>query len=147
MGESEIEDRHTISNPSVHYFVNAELAVMKKTFTIISILLLAIAVYFGVNVFYEIMMSGSDNDQQSKLSEEQLSPPTDEKSPPLSDYKKITERNLSDLKRNACGGIISQTTWLISRRWPSGSRKKHRISAPKSTGGVKNLAPRDFRIS
>ena len=65
---------------------------MKKTFTIISILLLAIAVYFGANVFYEIMMSGSENDQRSKPGEEQLSSPTDEKSTPLSDYKKSVKR-------------------------------------------------------
>jgi general secretion pathway protein C len=65
---------------------------MRKTFTIISILLLAIAVYFGVNVVYEIIKSGSDNNKRSKTGEEQLSSPTDEKSPPLSDYKKSVKR-------------------------------------------------------
>lgn len=37
------------------------------------------------------------------------------------------------------------TTWLISSRCPSGSRKKQRISLPQSTGGVRNCAPRDRR--
>jgi hypothetical protein len=31
--------------------------------------------------------------------------------------------------------------WLISTRWPSGSRKKQRISAPSHTGAVSNAAP------
>ncbi len=31
---------------------------------------------------------------------------------------------------------------LISSRWPSGSRKKQRISPPRSAGGVRNSAPR-----
>jgi hypothetical protein len=36
--------------------------------------------------------------------------------------------------------------WLISRRWPSGSRKNARISQSYSTGGVRNVAPRSRRI-
>jgi hypothetical protein len=31
--------------------------------------------------------------------------------------------------------------WLISTRWPSGSRRKQRISEPQSCGGVRNAAP------
>ena len=40
-----------------------------------------------------------------------------------------------------------QRTWLISRRWPSGSRKKARISCSYSTGGVRNSAPRPCSVS
>jgi hypothetical protein len=36
---------------------------------------------------------------------------------------------------------------LISRRFPSGSLKKHLISPPQSTGGVKKVAPRAVSIS
>jgi hypothetical protein len=32
--------------------------------------------------------------------------------------------------------------WLISKRCPSGSRKKQRVSRPQSYGGVRNVAPR-----
>ena len=38
-------------------------------------------------------------------------------------------------------------TSLISSRWPSGSRKKARISRPCVTGGVRNSAPRSRRMS
>ena len=37
--------------------------------------------------------------------------------------------------------------WVISRRWPSGSRRKQRISAPQSCGGVRNVgAPGPQRL-
>ena len=36
---------------------------------------------------------------------------------------------------------------LISKRCPSGSVKKHRVSAPRSSGGVMNAAPRSFNSS
>ena len=45
------------------------------------------------------------------------------------------------------GGTPRYVTWLISRRWPSGSRKKQRISPPQSTGGVKKTAPRAMSVS
>src|SRR5208282_5316278 len=37
--------------------------------------------------------------------------------------------------------------WLISTRWPSGSRRKQRISEPQSCGGVRNAAPLDRSAS
>lgn len=37
--------------------------------------------------------------------------------------------------------------WLISTRWPSGSRRKQRISDPQSCGGVRKAAPRDRSAS
>src|SRR5262249_48895101 len=37
--------------------------------------------------------------------------------------------------------------WLISTRWPSGSRRKQRISEPQSCGGVRNTAPRNRNAS
>jgi hypothetical protein len=37
--------------------------------------------------------------------------------------------------------------WLISTRWPSGSRRKQRISEPQSCGGVRKTAPRDRSAS
>ena len=38
-------------------------------------------------------------------------------------------------------------TWLSSTRWPSGSRRKQRISEPQSCGGVRKAAPRDRSVS
>jgi hypothetical protein len=37
--------------------------------------------------------------------------------------------------------------WLTSTRWPSGSRRKQRISLPQSCGGVRNTAPLDRSAS
>ncbi len=37
--------------------------------------------------------------------------------------------------------------WLISTRWPSGSRRKQRISELQSCGGVRNVAPLDRSAS
>src|SRR6266568_8376690 len=45
---------------------------------------------------------------------------------------------------NCCETYV---TWLISRRWPSGSRKKQGISPPQLTGGVKKMAPRALSVS
>jgi len=36
--------------------------------------------------------------------------------------------------------------WLSSMRWPSGSRRKQRISAPQSCGGVRKAPPRASRV-
>jgi general secretion pathway protein C len=53
---------------------------MKKTFTIISILLLIVAICFGVNALYEILTSKMDKNRQYKPSEDQVSPSTRGKS-------------------------------------------------------------------
>ena len=74
---------------------------------------------------------------------------------PTSDAESATEAT-QEAEGKASGRALSarsarqagaSRTALSSRRWPSGSRKKQRISGPQSCGGVRNVAPRDRSVS
>jgi len=71
---------------------------MKRYFTIINILLITVAVYFGVSVFYKISSARLDRVQLSEATFNAESAPQNQPPRPLADYNPITERNLFNTK-------------------------------------------------
>src|SRR6185369_5893996 len=66
--------------------------------------------------------------------------------PPGSRSARRHERCNASRNLRSCSSQLA-FDWLISTRWPSGSRRKQRISVPQSCGGVRNAAPLDRSAS
>jgi general secretion pathway protein C len=90
---------------------------MKKTFKIISILLLIAAICFGVNAFYEILTSKIDKDRQSKPSDDQVSPSTGEKPVSLKPHNKFDGKDESGQKLEDFGTEGIPETKLNLKLW------------------------------
>lgn len=76
---------------------------MKRHFTIINLLLITVAVYLGVKMFYKISTAPLDRAQLSNAVLNAESAPQDEPMRPLVDYDPIIERNLFNTKKGTDG--------------------------------------------
>lgn len=74
---------------------------MKRYFTLINVLLITAAVYFGVNMFYKLSTASLDRAQISETAMNTGSAFQDEPIRPLNDYNPIIERNLFNTKKDA----------------------------------------------
>ncbi len=71
---------------------------IKRYFTLLNVFLVGIFIYFSIATFYKITASRLDQPEPISARSLKASPPMEEKSPQLSDYHPIIERNLFNTK-------------------------------------------------
>lgn len=96
---------------------------IKRYFTLLNFLLIGALVYFGITTFYKITTARLDQAEPIPVGRSKVSHPIEEKSPILSHYNPISERNLfntrarSDINQKAVNVETLKQTNLKLKLW------------------------------